>query len=227
MRELRHFEIRATDPSSPALKLLGYAARYSKPALIEARGTQFLEVIAPGAFEGILRTKNLDTVLTFNHSANSVLARSSAGTLRLKSDVRGLSFEADLPNTQEARDVHANVLAGNLSECSFSFSADKDEWEDSTFEGRSIQKRTLLSFSSLSDISVVVHPSYKGVTSVEARSLKFSATDGETEDQKTCRSLAAAALKLASMDFTNETAAERAEWMTNAIRRAAEAKATF
>jgi uncharacterized protein len=79
--------------------IIGYAARYN---VLSGDLGGFREHIASGAFKRILATKP-DVVCLFNHSDSAVLGRTTAGTLRLSEDSRGLKFECDLPNTQAGR----------------------------------------------------------------------------------------------------------------------------
>jgi HK97 family phage prohead protease len=129
-----------------------------------------VEQIAAGAFRGILKT-NPDVVFTYNHNADTVLGRTKSGTLRLTEDGNGLAFECDLPDTTLANDLHASVLRGDISSCSFAFSAapDDSDWSDEYVEGRSVAVRTIKNFAGLFDISAVVRPAYPNGTSVQAR----------------------------------------------------------
>jgi len=87
--------------SGDRMTVSGYAATYN--TLSKDLGG-FRERIAPEAFRRILAT-NPDVVCLFNHDMNSVLGRTSAGTLRLSEDRKGLAFECDLPNTTVGRDL--------------------------------------------------------------------------------------------------------------------------
>ena len=100
--------------------ITGYAARYN---LLSGDLGGFRERIASGAFKRILAT-NPDVVCLFNHSDNAVLGRTTAGTLRLSEDSRGLKFECDLPGTTAGRDTYESVQRGDLNGCSFAFMVD-------------------------------------------------------------------------------------------------------
>jgi uncharacterized protein len=113
-RILGTHELRASK-SGDKMTVSGYAATYG--TLSKDLGG-FRERIAPGAFKRILAT-NPDVVMLFNHDVNSVLGRTTAGTLRLREDSRGLAFECDLPGTVAGRDVWESVQRGDLNGCSF------------------------------------------------------------------------------------------------------------
>lgn len=165
--------------------IAGYAARYNvlSHPLPAGNGQKFRERIAPGAFKRILAT-NPDVVATFNHDVNKVLGRTSAGTLRLSENARGLQFECDLPDTEAGRDTYESVSRGDLNACSFAFTlgdrmdhfAEEDcEEEDEGMRGklkRAVKRivRTIRDFADLIDVSVVTHPAYPG-TAVDARHL--------------------------------------------------------
>lgn len=165
--------------------ITGYAARYN---VLSGDLGGFRERIALGAFKRILAT-NPDVVCLFNHSDNAVLGRTTAGTLRLREDSRGLKFECDLPNTAAGRDMYESVQRGDLNGCSFAFIVDdarmceyKEEEIDDEDEGmRGKVKRaaraiirTIRDFANLIDVSVVTHPAYPQ-TYVDARNLLVGA----------------------------------------------------
>jgi len=161
--ERRYFmvtELRvAKDDTTKTSKLTGYAAVFNK--LSDDLGG-FREKIKPGAFANTVRTDDIRAL--FNHDANFVLGRSTAGTLRLKEDDKGLNFECDLPDTQFARDLQVSVGRGDISQCSFSFRTNSDTWENNA-DGT--VTRTLNDVS-CKDVSPVTFPAYPQ-TSVKAR----------------------------------------------------------
>src|SRR6266481_2983941 len=115
-KELRFFvaqELRATG-SVESPKIEGYAATFGTVANIGS----FREVIQKGAFTRTLANSD-DVVALFNHDENMILGRRSAGTLNLEQDEKGLRFSCSIPDTTVARDVYANLKAGNIRECSF------------------------------------------------------------------------------------------------------------
>jgi HK97 family phage prohead protease len=148
----------------------GYSAVFSKSS--QNLGG-FKERIKPGTFARALREKQ-DVRFLFNHSADcGVLGRVKSGTLRLNEDAHGLFFHCDLPDTQQARDLHTSISRGDLDACSFAFQVvpggeswaeEEDEDEEN---GGFIAMRTL-SDVDLADSSVVVWPAYTQ-TSVSAR----------------------------------------------------------
>ena len=141
------------------MTLTGYAAVFGEVADI---GGYFNEVIARGAFTETLKTS--DVRAYFDHDSGRILGRSSAGTLRLSEDDKGLAVEIDLPDTSDGRDVRALVERGDVSGMSFSFSAVKQTWDETTDPPtRTIQELRLY------EVSVVSDPAYEG-TSVALRS---------------------------------------------------------
>jgi len=150
----------------------GYAARFNQQSK-DLGG--FRETVAPGAFTKAL-AGNPDVRCLFNHDANRVLGRTSAGTLTLTQDEHGLKFRCQLdPNNQEHRNLHSSIKRGDINECSFAFMPDKqsdgsdgDVWQDAKDErGNWFISRTLKNVR-LFDVSAVTHPAYEG-TNVDAR----------------------------------------------------------
>jgi uncharacterized protein len=166
------FEVRASKRADGKSLITGYAARYGVlSGKIPSGNGFFRERIQTGAFDRVLRSKP-DVVALFNHDVNFPLGRTTAGTLRLSSDAKGLGFECDLPDTSYAKDMYTSVERGDLSGCSFAFNlgqGDDDFDEEDTDEGRCIV-RSIVNFSALHDVSVVTHPAYPG-TNVDARNI--------------------------------------------------------
>jgi len=176
-KEVRTFKgasLRAEgDGTDTPLRLTGYAAKFNSSTLInKGAANQFRETIAPTAFARALREK-ADVRMLRNHDANYILGRTKSGTLRLSTDNVGLLFECNLPNTQDARDLHTVISRGDLDQCSFGFKAVDDSWGDSDDydeNGARIPLRTLRDVD-LFDVSAVTYPAYED-TSVSARALE-------------------------------------------------------
>jgi HK97 family phage prohead protease len=146
-----------------ARTLTGYAALYGSETRIAG---MFREVIEPGAFRSALARQD-DVRALFNHDANHVLGRTKSGTLRLEEDARGLRYTVTLPDTQAGRDLWTSVQRGDVSQSSFAFSVDKDDWpKGDTRDGMPLR---LIQDVHLFDVSAVTYPAYDE-TSVSARS---------------------------------------------------------
>jgi hypothetical protein len=85
--------------------------------------------------------------------------------MRLSEDEKGLFFEAELANTQEARDLYTLVERGDVDQMSFAFRVIRQNWS----KDRSERTLTEVSLSD-GDVSIVTYPAYTA-TSVEAREL--------------------------------------------------------
>lgn len=139
------------------MRLSGYAAVFNDASL----PLPFKEKIAPGAFRKTL-TELPDVRLLINHEGLP-LARTKNGTLNLIEDERGLRFDAQLADTQEARDLWTLVQRGDVDQMSFAFRVIRQNWSKDKTE------RTLTEVSLADgDVSVVTYPAYP-TTSVEAR----------------------------------------------------------
>lgn len=130
-------------------KLAGYAARFNSPAALG----DFEEMVARGAFRASLKSK-VPVPLLVGHDQARAVARTPR-TLRLTEDGQGLAFEADLPDTQEARDLRTLIAEGVLDGMSFGFQAIKEKWEGAR---RTLQEIRLL------EVSVVAVPAYADTT---------------------------------------------------------------
>lgn len=132
----------------------------------------FREKILPGAFR-IAVASHSDVRCLFNHSADKVLGRTSAGTLTLNETPAGLSFVCQLdPNNTEHRNLHSSVKRGDIDSCSFAFSLEDgdDDFADGVDDdGKRCTIRSIRNVSNLFDVSCVTNPAYNS-TSVQARS---------------------------------------------------------
>lgn len=128
----------------------GYAALFNSEADI---GGYFREVIAPGAFSETLKTADVRALV--DHDSGRVIGRSSAGTLRLKEDDKGLSVEIDLPDTTDGRDLAVSLERGDISGMSFGFVVTHDEWDETSDP----PTRTIHQVD-LREVSAVAWPAY-------------------------------------------------------------------
>lgn len=94
----------------------------------------------PGAFEKIDRGAfesqlNADVRALINHDTTLVIGRTTAGTLRLRTDDHGLYGEVDInENDTDAMNLYHRVQRGDVSQCSFGFYI-KDEDTDTRNDG--------------------------------------------------------------------------------------------
>ena len=171
-KETRLFEIELEERQvgdTEEKKLVGYAARFNK--LSEDLGG-FREKIKPGAFSESITSDDIRAL--FNHDTNFVLGRSSAGTLELSEDRKGLRMSCSPPDAQWARDLVASVKRGDISQMSFGFQTLDDKWEKKDGDNiRTLEKCKLF------DVSVVTFPAYPD-TEVGLRSLE----SWETREEK-------------------------------------------
>jgi len=146
------------------LTAIGYAAVFDS---LSGNLGGFLERIEPGTFRSTL--KQADVTALFNHDPNNLLGRSSAGTLRLEEDDKGLRYEVDLPYTSLGRDVAELLRRRDLQSSSFGFRTISDSWGE-TQDGYPL--RTLTEVA-LRDVGPVVHAAYLD-TEASLRSLAES-----------------------------------------------------
>lgn len=143
--------------------IVGYAPQYGVETLDGAVG-EFVERIAPGAFEGCDMTH---CRALWNHNDDYPLGRPPE-TLRLVPDARGLRFEFPVGRASYARDLQANIQDGIVQGNSFSFVCGRDSW---TVDERGRHVRTVESIASLWDVGPVTYPAYgDGALDVARRS---------------------------------------------------------
>lgn len=146
-------------------KIAGYAAVFDSPSL----DMGWIEELDPHAFDNILGT-NPDVRGLFNHDEDYVLGRTTADTLRLTVDARGLAYEIDPPETQLAKDLLVSMRRKDITGSSFGFITARDQW---TENADGTVTRRILEIEQLLDVSVVTYPAYTA-TSAGVRSLPNS-----------------------------------------------------
>ena len=162
--EVRAIEVRAEEN----MTITGYASVYGD----EYDLGYFTERVAPGAFEGRLDD---DVRLLINHEGMP-LARTTNGTLELTTDGRGLFYRAQLADTQEGRDLYKLIQRGDITQSSFAFTIDDDEWTADR------KLRTIKRVGRLYDVSPVTYPA-SPTTTVQARAMAAGMLSDEAEQR--------------------------------------------
>ena len=142
----------------------------------------FVEMIAPGAFDGVIERSDVKAYLDHNPQ-RGILARSrnGEGSLKLEVDERGLKYSFDAPHTALGDEVVEGLKRGDYTQSSFAFTVQEQTWtkeEDGTY------LRTITKVGGLYDVSIVGNPAYEG-TSVALRSLdEFKAQEAVIPTQE-------------------------------------------
>lgn len=138
-REYRTMELRLApqDGEEKSYLVEGYASTFDPYVLMTIDGVDYSERIEPTAFDDADLT---DVVFRVDHEG-AVYARTSAGTVELWVDEHGLGQRTNLGKTQRARDLFADIEAGNYPKMSFAFSvADGGDRYDSETHTRIISR---------------------------------------------------------------------------------------
>jgi HK97 family phage prohead protease len=159
---------RRADPQTGKTRtyISGYAAKFGKDSLLLG---DFVERIAPGAFEIVEKREDLDgkpleTRCLFNHSPDHLLGR-FPNTLRMWVDEVGLKYECLLPESRE--DIAELISRGDLLGSSFSFVVADGGEQWTTENGRSL--RLVTKIKTLVDVSPVTYPAYDSATVAVAK----------------------------------------------------------
>ncbi len=121
-----------------------------------------VEQVAPGAFRNCLAS---DVRALADHDTRIVLGRTTAGTLQLREDEKGLFGTICInPEDQEAMNLYARVQRGDVTQCSFGFDI-TDEESIYNPDGTCLW---IIRDVVLYEVSVVTFPAY-AETSVQAR----------------------------------------------------------
>lgn len=121
------------------------------------------ESIAPGAFD---ESVSDDVRCLYNHNSDLVLGRTTARTLELKQDSRGLWGRVEINRDDtEAMNAYARIQRGDITGCSFGFdigAQETDYRDDSTVHW------TITKVKPLFEVSPCTFPAYEE-TNVSAR----------------------------------------------------------
>lgn len=132
----------------------GYAAVFDTETIIG----NFREQIKKGAFKSVLGNRP-DVVAAVNHSRDIVLARTTAGTLKLRETDRGLYYAADIdPEDSEAMNIYRRVKRGTVTQASFAFTIRSETWTPST--GNGLPLRTITDIERLFDVGPCTFGAY-------------------------------------------------------------------
>lgn len=132
----------------------GHAAMFNSRTWIGSRRWGFWEEIAPGAFAKTIQ--EADVRFLHNHNPDLVLARNTAGNLRLAEDDVGLAVDADMTPTSYARDLALSLGVGDVTQMSFAFDMIAYTWEEAE-DGEELIRITEVA---LWDVSTVTYPAY-------------------------------------------------------------------
>lgn len=153
-REYRSMELRIAPDEERKYLVEGYASTFEPYVLFTQDGIDYKEQIMPTAFNGADLS---DVVFRVDH-AGRVYARTSAGTVELWTDEHGLGQRTDLSRTAAARELFADIEAGNYPKMSFAFTVaeDGDEYD------RKTHTRIINRISKVFDIAPVSFPANPG-----------------------------------------------------------------
>lgn len=168
-RFLRSCELRVEDKDGAKPVIRGYAAIFDTPSLVLAnrKCPAFREFVRPGAFDGAIEGKDIRALI--DHEDRLVVGRTTAGTLRLYEDTRGLAIEIDPPDTSYGRDLMESLRRGDIDQMSFGFGDTPTKVDDiwSTPDAEGIRTRQLIKVKDLQEVSIVTWGAYPD-TEVEA-----------------------------------------------------------
>ena len=134
------------------------------------------ETIEPGAFDG---QTNGDVRALVNHDTTLVLGRTTAGTLSLRIDERGLWGSVTInQQDQDAMNLYERVKRGDVNQCSFGFDIlDQDvEYKDG------VPTVWRIKAVKLYEVSVVTFPAYEA-PAVEARRKDFEQAEKRRKEE--------------------------------------------
>ena len=148
-REYRTMDLRVLPSEEDKSYMVeGYASTFESYVLLSVDGVDYSERIEPTAFDDADMT---DVVFRVDHEG-PVYARTSAGTVEVWTDEHGLAQRTDLSKTQRARDLFADIEAGNYPKMSFAFTVAEEHYDKAT------HTRVIERIAKVFDVSPVSFP---------------------------------------------------------------------
>ncbi|WP_270235286.1 HK97 family phage prohead protease [Lacticaseibacillus suilingensis] len=153
-------DFRTATEESGKKYLSGYFIRFNEET--ELYRGQF-ETVAPEAIPDDIADRDIRAL--FDHDTGKVLGRTSAGTMTLRKDDKGLFGTVEINDDDpEALSIYAKVKRGDVSQASFGFFI-----KDQDIEKRDDGWHNTLTDVDLFEVSVVAFPAYEK-TEIGARS---------------------------------------------------------
>lgn len=186
---LSDVEVRS-DGDGP-IEFKGVAAVVNSQTRIGRSAFGFYEELRAGAFEDSIAAD--DIRMLKNHNTDLILARNTAGNLRLKDTAKGLAVDADMTPTTYARDLGLSLAAGDISQMSFGFEVLDEEWitldEDHELKGTVVEPELrVIKRVKLWEVSPVTFPAYTdteaGLRSVEEFDALMDAPISDLKDER-------------------------------------------
>ena len=166
MKEVRVTEIRAEAPPADgekALILSGRPVVYESPTQINDIGGSYIEIIKRGALDD---ADIGDVRLLVGHDASRIPLARTPRTMSLERDADGLTFRAQLPDTEAGREAYQAVERGDIRGLSFAFTvpAGGDEYDPET------NTRTINRIAKVYECTLTAFPAYESTyVSAESR----------------------------------------------------------
>lgn len=164
-REYRSMKMEAENENE--YHVTGYATTFDSPyELWREKDYVLFEQIDHDAFK---ETDMSDVIMQYDHQGR-VYARTSNGSLDLKTDEHGLKVGADLSLTTGSRQLHEDIAAGLITKMSFAFTVTEDEYLEENKDDITVVTRTIKKIGKLFDVSAVSLPA-NDQTVISARNL--------------------------------------------------------
>lgn len=145
---------------SDTIRFEGHAAVFEQRTWIgdPQKRWGWWEQVAAGAFARAVDED--DVVFLYNHDEDTVMARTTSGSLELSEDKVGLRVKAELdPADTDVARLVPKLERGDVSKMSFAFSVSKETWE---ILDDGDELRTIEAVDPLWDVSAVTFPAYAG-----------------------------------------------------------------
>ena len=172
----RRYEITYRAKKDSDKKIIqGYAVVFDAWADVRSWGESWKECIRKGAFTQSLKENNI--LALYNHDFNNVLARKDVN-MKLVEEDKGLYFEIELPDTNQANDLYELIDKGIVNQCSFAGYVRKNLWSED--DGGNVLREILE--IDLIEITITPIPVYEVTEAEVKRSREIKGTKEKEEN---------------------------------------------
>lgn len=165
--ELRLLDTKLETTGENEMVVSGYVNKTNQWSQVLGQRNKFVERISKGAFKRSLG-QGKEVRFLAEHDNDKILASTKNGSLSLHEDETGLLMTATIIDTSWGKDYHKLIKNGLLTNMSFGFRVNKDEWKK---RNDGISERTVYDLD-LTEVSAVKNPAYVQST-LHARSIEI------------------------------------------------------
>lgn len=157
----------------------------STPLYINVPGEGIVEVVERITPQSVADADMTDVFASYNHEYGKILGRTSAGTMTLETDERGIKYNFTVPDTTYGHDLIEVTRRGDIRGSSFTFSFDLDAGYEITERADGALVGSPLKITQIHEMGPVVNPAYPQTTAESRSSTLAAAVQAHLQSKRT------------------------------------------